>query len=69
LGALVVTFQRLFLDLAIPGYAFLVVGMFLLGGVQLLMLGIIGEYVGRIYVELQARPLYIVAERSEEKGG
>ncbi len=69
LGALVVTVQRLFLGLAIPGYAFLVVGMFLLGGVQLLMLGIIGEYVGRIYLELQARPLYIVAERSEEPGG
>lgn len=66
LGAILVTLQRLFLGLAIPGYAFLVVGMLLLGGVQLLVLGIIGEYVGRIYVELQARPLYIVAERSEE---
>jgi len=57
-----VAYQRLFLGLAIPGYALLVTGMFFLGGVQILMLGTIGEYVGRIYSETQRRPLFLVRE-------
>ena len=46
---------------AVPGWAFLGVGMFLLGGIQLVMMGIIGSYLGRVYVEVQQRPLYSVA--------
>jgi len=39
--------------------------IFLLGGIQMLMLGVLGQYIGRIYEEVQARPLYAfsVAER------
>lgn len=48
-------------DKAVPGWAFLGVGMFLLGGIQLVMMGIIGSYLGRVYVEVQNRPLYSVA--------
>ncbi len=62
-----IVFQRLFLDLAIPGYALLTAGMFLLGGIQLTFMGVIGEYIGKIYVEAQGRPLYIIRESSEEK--
>jgi glycosyltransferase involved in cell wall biosynthesis len=62
-GTLWIVFNRLFLGIDIPGYAFLVTGVLFLGGVQILMLGAIGEYVGRIYVETQRRPLYLVRER------
>ena len=57
---------RLFHGLDIPGYALLTVGMFFLGGVQLTFLGVIGEYVGKIYNEAQSRPLYLVSENSDE---
>ncbi len=48
-------------DQAVPGWAFLGVGMFLLGGLQLVMMGVIGSYLGRVYVEAQGRPLYAIA--------
>ena len=43
-----------------PGLATLAVGMFFLGGIMLIILGIIGEYLGRIYYEVKRRPFYIV---------
>jgi dolichol-phosphate mannosyltransferase len=46
---------------AVPGWAFLGVGMFMLSGIQLVMMGVIGSYLGRVYVEAQDRPLYTVA--------
>lgn len=46
---------------AVPGWAFLGIGMFLLGGIQLCMMGLIGMYLGRVYDETQDRPLYAVA--------
>ncbi|MFT4262320.1 MAG: glycosyltransferase family 2 protein [Nocardioides sp.] len=46
---------------AVPGWAFLGVGMFFLGGIQLIMMGVIGSYVGRTYVQSLNRPLYNVA--------
>ena len=46
------------------GWAFLGVGMFLLSGLQLVMMGVIGSYLGRVYVEAQGRPLYAVASVS-----
>lgn len=42
----------------VPGWSFIVVSVLFVGGVQLIMLGIIGSYVGRIYREVQNRPLY-----------
>ncbi len=62
IGTLWIVFSKLVLGIPIPGYAFLVTGVLFLGGVQILMLGMIGEYVGRIYVETQRRPLYLVRE-------
>jgi hypothetical protein len=47
----------------VPGYPSLIVSMMLLAGVQLISLGVIGEYLGRVYEEVNRRPLFIVARR------
>ena len=47
----------------IEGWTYLAAGMFLLGGIQLMMLGVLGSYIGRIYEEVQGRPLYAFAVR------
>ena len=47
---------------SVPGYPSLMVGMMTIGGVQLIMIGIVGEYIGKILSELKARPVYFVAE-------
>lgn len=49
---------------SVPGYPSVVVGLMVLGGVQLIMIGIVGEYVGKILSEQKARPVYFVAEQS-----
>src|SRR5277367_6812615 len=52
---------------SVPGYPSLVVGLMTIGGVQLIMIGIVGEYIGKILSELKARPIYFVAEHSERR--
>jgi len=47
----------------VPGFASIMVAVLLLGGLQLLSLGIMGEYVGRIATEVRGRPLYVVASK------
>jgi glycosyltransferase involved in cell wall biosynthesis len=49
---------------SVPGYPSLVVGLMVLGGVQLVMIGIMGEYIGKILSEIKGRPVYFVAEHS-----
>ncbi|MBV9240309.1 MAG: glycosyltransferase, partial [Xanthobacteraceae bacterium] len=48
----------------VPGYPSLIVGRMVIGGVQLLMIGIMGEYIGKILSEIKARPVYFVAEHT-----
>ncbi|NEK85366.1 glycosyltransferase family 2 protein [Blastococcus saxobsidens] len=52
--------------IVVPGYVTLVAAVIGLGGLQLLFLGVIGEYVGRIYYESKHRPHFLVAEASDE---
>ncbi len=54
--------RTLILGTDVPGYASLIVAILFLGGMQLLSLGILGEYLGRIHYEVKRRPLYLVRE-------
>jgi len=46
----------------VPGFATLAVGVFFLGGIMLIYMGVLGEYIGRIYIEVKKRPVYVVEE-------
>jgi polyisoprenyl-phosphate glycosyltransferase len=67
-----IVYETLVYDQRVPGYPSLFVGVMVLGGVQLIMLGVVGEYIATILYELKGRPVYFVAEhavklRGEEK--
>ena len=59
-----ILWETMFQGKSVPGYPSLVVGLMVLGGVQLIMIGIMGEYIGKILSEIKARPVYFVAERT-----
>ncbi|MFD4971828.1 glycosyltransferase family 2 protein [Streptomyces sp. NPDC058424] len=60
-------------DITVSGWTMLMVVVLFLGGTQMLFLGVLGSYIGRIYGEVQARPLYLVREvigsRADERDG
>lgn len=55
--------RTMFYGADVPGFASLIVSVTFLAGIQLLSLGVLGEYIGRIFAEVKGRPLYIVGER------
>ena len=59
-----ILWETLFEGKSVPGYPSLVVGLMVLGGVQLIMIGIMGEYIGKVLSEIKHRPVYFVAEHS-----
>ena len=60
-----IVIRTLIFGVDVPGYASLLTGVLFLGGIQILGMGIMGEYIGRIYSEVKGRPSYIVADRYE----
>lgn len=55
--------ETIVFGVATPGFASLIVSIMFLSGVQLLSLGVLGEYIGRIFSEVKRRPLYLVSEK------
>lgn len=64
--ALVILFRTLVMGVDLPGYASTMIAILLLGGLQLLSLGIIGEYLGRIFMQTKDRPNYLIEESNLE---
>ncbi len=62
LGIAYALFSKLFSDDTVAGWTAIVASIWLLGGIQLLCLGIVGEYIGKIYSEVKERPRYIISE-------
>lgn len=62
LAAILVVFvQRIFFSIPVPGYAFLVISLFFLNGAEIFFIGLLGEYLARVYREVQDRPLYLIS--------
>ena len=56
--------QTLLFGQDVPGYPSLVVGLMVIGGAQLIMIGVLGEYIGKLLNEIKARPVYFIADHS-----
>ena len=61
--AIIILFQKIFYENFIEGYAFLILLILFFGSFQLLGVGILGEYIGKIYIETKNRPIYIIKNR------
>ena len=61
------TFIAYFLGQTVAGWASIIAIVCFMGGLQLICLGVIGEYIGKIYLETKGRPRYIISERTDEK--
>jgi glycosyltransferase involved in cell wall biosynthesis len=65
--AIFIVIRTLTSGVEVPGYASMMVAVLFLGGLQLLSLGVLGEYVGRILIETKGRPLYVIRETIGEE--
>jgi dolichol-phosphate mannosyltransferase len=62
MGIVYALFLRVFTSTWVEGWTALMIAVLFIGGVQLVCIGILGEYIGRIYNEIKNRPLYVVQE-------
>jgi len=67
LYALIIIVQRLFFGITVSGYASLMVATLFMGGVQLISLGVLGQYIGRLYRESKGRPHYVLRREKLDK--
>jgi dolichol-phosphate mannosyltransferase len=63
IAGIAVILMKLLTDYPIEGWSSIMLSIFFVGGVQLCIIGIMGEYIGRIYTEVRQRPLYVVKEQ------
>jgi polyisoprenyl-phosphate glycosyltransferase len=61
--AVIIMIRTLFTGVDVPGYASLMSAILFFGGLQLISLGVLGEYIGRILVETKQRPIYVIREK------
>ena len=66
LNAVYYLLEVLVRGVSVPGFASLIVSVMFFAGVQLISLGVLGEYIGRVFAEVKGRPLYLVAEKIGE---
>lgn len=64
---IIIIIQKLTIGINISGYATIVCLLLLFGGLQLIFIGIIGEYLGRVYIETKKRPIYIIKNEYQRK--
>jgi polyisoprenyl-phosphate glycosyltransferase len=57
-----IVFERIWIGQPIPGFATLAAAIMLFSGIQLISIGLLGEYISRIFMEAKGRPLYLIAE-------
>ncbi len=62
-GILYLIVRKVFFNMGIAGWTSTIIIILFIGGVQMLFLGILGEYIGRIYTESQKRPLYVISDK------
>jgi hypothetical protein len=60
--AMVILVKTLIYGIDVPGFPTLIISVMFFAGVQLISLGVLGEYLGRMYEEVKGRPLFLVAE-------
>lgn len=60
-----IIFERLFIGQPVPGFATLATAIMFFSGIQLLSIGLLGEYISRIFLEVKGRPLYLIAEEQD----
>ena len=63
LGAFYLIYQKLYTNIPVPGFTAIIVAILIFSGIQTFLIGVVGEYVVRIFEEVKRRPLYIIDER------